>query len=793
MNPMEPKRDYRSTLNLTLPDSHPGAFQQRGNLPAREPELQRMWEERQIYRKSVERNPPDRKFVLHDGPPYSNGDIHLGHALNKIAKDIVTRLKTMQGFRAAYVPGWDNHGMPIENAVARRFREEKRIPDRVELRRACRKYALQWVETQRKQFQRLGIRGEWSDPYLTMSSEFEARILEVFLELSEQGYIYRGLRPVLWCAVCETALADAEVEYEQHTSTSIYVRFAVHADPLDVFSGCAEAPEGGRTDAPQGHALIWTTTPWTIPANVALAVHPQAEYALVRGQRQENRFCYLVAAPLIESVMRVIGAQDYQVVKTLPGEALMGLVFQHPFLNRTSPVVLADYVTMDTGTGIVHTAPGHGKEDFETGHRYGLQVLCPVDAAGYYLPEAGEVDGQPLAGLRVVQPHDSKPGPSPADDAVIAAIEKRGALQAAAPLTHSYPHCWRCHSPLIFRATVQWFMNIDHSDHRRKSLDAIRQVAWHPAESINRIGSMVADRPDWCISRQRSWGVGIPAFYCGDCGEAVLQRQSIEPVLELVREKGSDAWYERPAEQILPAGAACPACGAPASRLKKETDVLDVWFDSGSTHHAVLANQVHWPDLKWPADLYLEGGDQHRGWFNSSLMTSVAMRGAAPYLSVVTNGWTLDEQGHAMHKSKGNAVDPLTVIEKYGADVLRWWVASTQFMEDTNCGENTLKQVSETYRRIRNTFRFLINNLHDFESASHSLPYSELHEIDRWALGRLRELVSAAEQAYNSYHFHVVYHGAHNFCAVDLSSIYLDVLKDRLYASGADSPERRSA
>ena len=852
------KRDYRSTLNITLNDKDPGAFPQRGNLPAREPEFQKRWDSQEIYRKSVERPAAKGKFILHDGPPYSNGDIHLGHALNKVAKDITTRYKTMQGYSSPYVPGWDNHGMPIENAVAKKFRENKQTVDRVTLRRACREYAAHWVDVQREQFKRLGIRGEWNDPYLTMSRDFEAKIVEVFGELALQGFIYRGLKPVFWCATCETALADAEVEYENHTSNSIYVRFPLKHDPKGVFEGVQVFGSSGVQDNANSelslpehlntYAVIWTTTPWTIPANLAIAAHPDADYAVVRAKREEETAFYLVAVPLVESVMQAAGVTEYETVKTLRGADLEGLIFQHPLFHRTSPVVLADYVTMDAGTGLVHTAPGHGKEDFETGLRYGLEVLTPVDNAGRYTAAAGEYNGQKFEGLRVTTFGDKKGLDAEANGVLIAALRASGNLLSATKFEHSYPHCWRCHSPLIFRATVQWFMNIDHEvearagvqvfgssgvqeehnataqpettnselgtrnselsspeypntrtpEHpllpfRQKALRAIDDVTWYPRESVNRITSMVANRPDWCVSRQRSWGVGIPAFYCNHCGEHVMTPESLRAVVKLVSRDSSDAWYEASPEAILPNGFRCPHCQSGVDKLRKETDVLDVWFDSGSTNRAVLENPAHWPNLSWPADLYLEGGDQHRGWFNSSLMIGVGTKGLAPYKAVVTNGWTLDENGEAFSKSKGNGVNPLDVIKNSGADVVRWWVASQNFMEDTRCGENLLKQVGEMYRRVRNTFRFLVNNLYDFDPDTNTVAPDDMEELDRWMLARLDVLIQDVTSAYEAYEFHRVYQAVLNFCSVDLSAFYLDVLKDRLYASGANWRERRSA
>ena len=745
----------------------------------------------------MDKRAPLGRFILHDGPPYSNGDIHLGHALNKVAKDIITRFKTMQGYSSPYVPGWDNHGMPIENAVSRKFREKKQVVDRITLRKACREYAAEWVETQRTQFKRLGIRGDWDNPYLTMSRDFEADIVTVFGELAQKGFVYRGLKPVFWCATCETALADAEVEYEQHRSNSIYVRFALWNDPNGVFDLPDASPpsHGDMEDGIHCYAVIWTTTPWTIPANLALAVHPEADYALVQAEVAGSApGYYLMAEALVADVMKSVDVEEgaFNIVRTLDAQQLQGLVFRHPLFHRTSPVVFANYVTMDTGTGVVHTAPGHGKEDFETGLKYGLEVLNPVDASGKYTAEAGEWDGRKFEGLRVTTSGDEK-ADSAANSALISALRESGNLMSAAKFEHSYPHCWRCHSPLIYRATVQWFMNIDHDGFRTKALEAIQSVAWVPKESVNRITNMVAGRPDWCVSRQRSWGVGIPAFYCDACGEHILSEESVGAVAALVRREGSDAWYSYAAADVLPKGFTCPHCKAGARTLRKETDVLDVWFDSGSTTRAVLENAKQWPDLSWPADMYLEGGDQHRGWFNSSLMLGTATKGSAPYRSVVTNGWTLDENGEAFSKSRGNGVNPLKVVSQYGADIVRWWVASQNFMEDTRCGDNVLAQVAEMYRRVRNTFRFLNNNLYDFDPAIHSVIAGEMDELDRWALAQLDRVVQVSVNAYDRYEFHRIYQAVLNFCGVELSAFYLDVLKDRLYASAAESIERRSA
>ncbi|NLH98525.1 MAG: isoleucine--tRNA ligase [Chthonomonadales bacterium] len=781
--------DYKATLNITLNDRDPGAMQQRGNLPTREPGIQQAWEHMGLYRLSLEKPAPLGTFILHDGPPYSNGNIHLGHALNKIAKDIIVKYKTLCGYRAPYVPGWDNHGMPIENEVAREFRERGEQPDRVTLRRRCREYAASWVERQREQFRRLGVRGDWDNPYLTMSTDFEAKIIEVFGKLADQGYIYRGMKPVLWCARCETALADAEVEYGEHTSTSIYVRFPVRLDPNQVFGSNAVNPEGA-------YVLIWTTTPWTIPANLALALHEDADYVIValNGDR------YLVAEPLAAKVLHDIGSAERSpgdgpsaiaalpegsVLARLRGSELAGLVCRHPLVDRDSPVVFAPYVTMEDGTGVVHTAPGHGKEDFETGRQFGLDILCPVDASGAFTAQAGER----FAGARILG--------GEADRKVMDALCEAGHLLSSRSYSHSYPHCWRCHQPLLFRATVQWFMDIDHQGHRERSLDAIEATRWVPPVSINRIRSMVSSRPDWCLSRQRAWGVGIPAFYCRRCGKETLDKRAIDAVHELVLREHSDAWYSRSAEEILPEGFACSGCGS--TEFEKETDILDVWFDSGSTHLAVLDNE-RWPELRWPADLYLEGSDQHRGWFNSSLMVSVGVRGTAPYRTVITNGWTLDDSGKAMHKSLGNVVSPLDIVDRYGADILRLWVASTDYFEDVRCSDDQIKQVAEAYRRIRNTFRFLVNNLADstrgfqrFDPERDAVAAEDMADLDRWILARLDRVLDVCRNGYEAFEFHRVFHAVHNFCAVDLSAFYLDVIKDRLYCEAAGSRPRLSA
>ncbi len=775
--------EYKNTLNITLNDKHPGAMPQRASLPTREPEIQRQWDEMELYRLSVEKASPKGTFILHDGPPYSNGNIHLGHALNKIAKDIIVKYKTMQGYCAPYIPGWDNHGMPIENEVSKVFRKKGEKPDKVTMRKACREYASRFVDSQKLQFKRLGVRGDWSNPYLTMSSDFEASIVKTFGQLAESGYVYRGLKPVMWCPSCETALADAEIEYDEHTSSSIFVRFPVHRDPNQVFGG-------SETDPENAYVVIWTTTPWTIPANLALAVHPDSDYVVV----EINGTKYLAALPLVKRVVEAVSggpAEEavFQVHNGRKGFELEGLIARHPLFYRTSPVVMAPYVTMEDGTGIVHTAPGHGKEDFETGVKYGLEILCPVGPDGAYTKQAGEQ----FFGKKI-------PGGG-ANTAVLDALKEAGHLLKLTMFQHSYPHCWRCHNPLLFRATVQWFMNIDHKTdgqtHRQRSLDAIQKTQWVPPVSINRINSMVQNRPDWCLSRQRAWGVGIPAFYCRDCGKEIINSESIDSVVAHVLEESSDVWYAKTAAELLPEGYSCPHCNG--TTFDKETDILDVWFDSGSSHYAVLENTKKWPLLKWPADVYLEGTDQHRGWFNSSLMVGVGTRNRAPFDTVITNGFTVDENGRKMSKSLGNVVDPLVVMEKYGADIIRLWVAYSDYFADISCSDGIIESVSDTFRRIRNTFRFLVNNLYvngmedRFNLAKHVVAPNELQALDQWVIARLAETVDACRAGYESYEFHRVYHAINNFCSVDLSAFYLDVVKDRIYCSAADSPERLSA
>jgi isoleucyl-tRNA synthetase len=749
--------DYSETLNLPKTD-----FPMKADLPTREPQIAETWAKNDVYTATVDR-PGAERFVLHDGPPYSNGDIHMGHALNKILKDVIVKYKAMQGFAAPYVPGWDNHGLPIEVNVVKEFRKAGQVPDKITLRKRCREYAREFVDRQKGQFERLGVRGDWDNPYLTMSTEFEAEIVRTFADMVEKGFVYRGLKPVYWCSTDETALADAEIEYENKKDTSIYVRFPLRKDPHGVFEG---------VDPTQCYTVIWTTTPWTMPANVAVAVSPAFEYVVAKAADGAH---YLVVGALLEKTMATAGITEYEVVRTLVGRDLSGLVFKHPLFDRDSVLVHADYVTTEDGTGVVHTAPGHGKEDFATGQAYGLEVIQPVLSNGVYDETAGEFAGLNLAdgGKRVIE-----------------RLKEEGMLLAEQELLHSYPHCWRCHNPVIFRATVQWFMNIDHDGFREKALDAIKEVSWFPGDSVNRISAMVGGRPDWCLSRQRAWGVGIPVFYCGSCSEPVATKESMNAVYEMTKAEGSDVWFDKAPKDILPSGFTCPQCGASPDVFTKETDVMDVWFDSGSTCRAVLELR---PELQFPADVYLEGSDQHRGWFNSSLMVGVSTRDTAPYKQVITNGWMLDEKGKAMHKSAGNAIAPSGVVEQYGADVLRLWVASINYFEDVRFGPNILKQTAENYRRVRNTLRFLLGALADFEPGKHTVAPQEMAEIDRWAMDRLQRLVVDVTKGYEAYEFQKATRAVLDYCTVDLSSFYLDVLKDRLYASAPNDPARRSS
>ncbi|MGW8312322.1 MAG: isoleucine--tRNA ligase [Desulfuromonadales bacterium] len=747
--------DYKETLNLPLTD-----FPMRGNLPQREPEILQHWKNLDLDRLLSEPVVGKPNFTLHDGPPYANGNIHIGHALNKILKDIVIKSKRMQGFYAPYVPGWDCHGLPIELKVDQKLGKQKRAMSKAEVRKECRSYAQEWVEIQREEFRRLGIFGDWQHPYLTMTTDYEAATARELARFAERDGLYKGRKPIHWCSSCVTALAEAEVEYHDHSSPSIFVKFPYN-DAL---------PEGFESliDKPLSF-VIWTTTPWTIPANLAVCLHPELCYVAVDTGAE-----YLVMAEgLHGKVLADLCINDAKVVKSFQAGQFENRQCRHPLYDRASLLVLGDYVTLEAGTGCVHTAPGHGHDDYLTGLRYGLEIYNPVDDYGCY-----REDLEFFGGAKVPEVNSQ----------VTAKLAEVGMLLKEGKVSHSYPHCWRCKKPIIFRATEQWFISMDANQLREKALKHINDVQWIPHWGRDRIYNMIENRPDWCISRQRSWGVPITVFYCSKCDEALADGKLMHHVADLFEQTGSDIWFEKEARELLPAGTVCPSCGH--DDFRKEMDILDVWFDSGVSHAAVVEQNEH---LQAPADMYLEGSDQHRGWFHSSLLAAVGTRDVAPYKSVLTHGFVLDEKGRPMSKSVGNVVAPEKVISQFGAEILRLWVATQDYRNDTRVGDAILKQVSEAYRRIRNTARYILGNIHDFNPATDSVSDQDLLEIDRWALSRLEGLVKRVLKAYDAYEFHVLYHAVHNFCAVDMSAFYLDVLKDRLYTAPTTSPARRSA
>lgn len=743
------QKDYSKTVNLPKTE-----FPMKASLAKREPAMLRAWEDTDLYGtiRNVMRS--KEKHILHDGPPYANGDIHIGTAFNKILKDFIVKYLTMRGYDSPYVPGWDCHGLPIEYKVLSELGDEARCKSQVEIRARCTEYALKYVDIQRNQFKRLGVLGDWDRPYLTLSHEYEAKIVEVFGELYSAGYVYKGKKPVHWCPWCRTALAEAEVEYADHTSASIYVKF----------------PVSGQIGALEGKVffLIWTTTPWTLPANLAICLHPDFTYVGLKVGDET----YIVAEPLVLPVVAQCGIDKYEIVGRFRGAELEGERYHHVLANKECPMILGEHVTLEQGTGCVHTAPGHGQEDYVVGQRYGLEVYSPVDDEGRFTNEASE-----FAGLNVFD----------ANEVISKKLRDTGALMWSSSVTHSYPHCWRCMRPIIFRATPQWFIKMDANNLRERALHAIGNVRWVPSWGAERIGLMVSGRPDWCISRQRAWGVPIPVFYCASCGEPYVTPKTIEKLVPLVTEHGIDLWFQRDAHELLPEGTMCP-CGG--TSFEKERDILDVWFESGVSHRAVL--DLH-DQLTFPADIYLEGSDQHRGWFQSSLIPSVALRDTAPYKTVITTGFVVDGDGMKMSKKLGNAIDPLEVIEQYGADVLRLWVASEDYKQDVKISPEILSRISDSYRKIRNTWRFMLGNVYDFDPETDAVQYPDLEEIDRWALHRMQELKTKVFEAYERFEFHQVYHAVYNFCTGDLSSFYLDVLKDRLYTFAARSPERQSA
>ncbi|GHU81529.1 isoleucine--tRNA ligase [Clostridia bacterium] len=748
--------DYNSTLNLPKTD-----FPMRAGLPKSEPETLKHWEESDIYGKLMEHNEDKPLFIFHDGPPYANGNIHLGTALNKVLKDFIVRYKNMSGFKAPFVPGWDTHGLPTELKARKEagVSNSTTVSD-VELRRICREFTLGYLNDQRTQFKRLGNIAEWDNPYITLQKEFEAVQIEIFAEMATKGYIYKGLKPVYWCPDCKTALAEAEIEYAEDPCHSIYVKFSV-TDDKGKFSDLGIDPS-------KVNFVIWTTTTWTLPGNVAICVGPSFEYSIIKIDDEY----YVMATELYKQAFSDADITDYEVVATIKGSELEYIKTAHPFLDRESLVIVGDHVTLESGTGCVHTAPGHGVEDYEVCRNYPeIPIIVPVDADGKLTADAAQFEG-------LTTDNANKP--------IADHLRETGRLFALKKIIHQYPHCWRCKKPVLFRATDQWFCSVDKF--KDAAVEAIKTVQWIPAWGEDRITSMVRERKDWCISRQRKWGVPIPIFFCEDCGEPYINKEAMLAVSKLFRAEGSDAWYIKTAEEILPTGSKCGKCGG--THFQKEKDIMDVWFDSGSSHAAVLKQR---PYLYWPADLYLEGADQYRGWFQSSLLTSVATTGKAPYKAVLTHGWVVDGDGRKQSKSLGNGIEPQEVIDEYGADVLRLWVASSDYHVDIRISKDILKQLSESYRKIRNTARYILGNLNDFNPDTDSVSLSALFPIDKWALSKLNELTEKVIAAYESYEFHHVYHNIHNFCVVDMSNFYLDVLKDRLYTEKADSNARRAA
>ncbi|TYB87230.1 MAG: isoleucine--tRNA ligase [Kosmotoga sp.] len=734
--------DYKDTLNL--PDR---SFPMKANLVNKEPEQLKEWEKEDLYKYIQKQREEAPLYVLHDGPPYANGNIHVGTALNKILKDIIIKYKTMRGYNAPYIPGWDMHGLPIEHKVTSQIDNSENI-SKLDIRKKCRKYAEKYFKIQREQFKRLGVRGDWDNPYLTYDFGYESSVIKVFSELVKKGYVYRKRKPIYWCTHCETALAEAEVEYHNHTSHSIYVKFQDNNDPKRFF-------------------IIWTTTPWTLPANVAIALHPDYEYVEILVGDEH----WVIAKELLDSATKDMGINNYQIVDEKKGRNYEGIKTQHPFMDRLSEIVLADYVALDAGTGCIHTAPGHGEEDYQTGNKYNLPVISPVDDSGVFTSDAGKYEG-----LFVFD----------ANDKIVSDLKDHGYLVAADKLEHSYPHCWRCKNPVIFRATEQWFVSIDHNKLRDKALEEIKKTKWYPYWGERRISSMIADRPDWCISRQRSWGIPIPAFKCEKCGEVVLSGEIVDHFASLVEKHGTDIWFEWEAKDLLPDGFSCPECGS--DTFSQHEDILDVWIDSGSSFEAVVKQR---PELRFPADEYLEGSDQHRGWFNSSLLLSLVVEDKAPFDIVVTHGFINDEQGRKMSKSAGNVVDTQEINEKYGAEILRMWVASSNYHEDIRISNKIIRQQIENYRKIRNTIRYLIGNLSDF-NRSDSLPYEKLAEIDKWALMKLNILIKDVTKSYEEHEFYKANHLIMKFLINDMSSFYLDIVKDRLYVEGKDSETRKS-
>ena len=749
---MAENQDYTNSVNLPATE-----FPMRGNLPQREPETLEYWESIDLYSRLKKKNTGKKSFILHDGPPYANGDIHMGHALNKILKDIIIRYKNLQGFYSPYVPGWDTHGLPIEQQAIKRLGINRHEAGAEKFCKACEEFALTQVENQKVQFKRLGVLGDWENPYLTLTDDFVAKQIEIFGQMAENGLIYKGLKPVYWCPSCETALAEAEIEYAEDKSSSIYVKFAVK-DDKGLFEGLSNV-----------YFVIWTTTTWTLPGNVAISLNPNFEYSLVKFSNGE---IYVLATELIESVVKAAKIEgEYEIVKKFTGAELEYIKCQHPFIDRESLVIVGDHVTLDAGTGCVHTAPGFGADDYIVCKKYPeIEIIVPVDEKGYQNELAGEFSGMFY---------------EKSNAAILEKLTNDGNLVAVENIVHQYPHCWRCDNPIIFRAADQWFASVDAL--KEKAVEEIKKVKWVPQWGEDRITSMVVDRSDWCISRQRTWGVPIPIFYCADCGKELINKDTIKAVADMFRKQGVGKWWDTDASEILPAGTTCE-CGC--TKFTKEKDIMDVWFDSGSSHAAVCEGKE---DMTYPPDMYLEGNDQYRGWFQSSLLTSVATTGKAPYNTVITHGMIQDGEGKKMSKSKGNSIAPQEIVDQYGADVLRLWVISADYRTDMRMSKDALKQLSEGYRKIRNTARYILSNINDFDPNKDMVSYENMTEIDKWAMMKLNQLIEKTIAAYENFEFHTIYGVMLNFCIVEMSNFYLDVLKSRLYTEKPTSHSRRSA
>jgi isoleucyl-tRNA synthetase len=745
--------EYKSTLNMSK-----SGFPMRAGLPKREPEMLKHWEELDLYNELLKKNEGKPLFNLHDGPPFSNGALHMGHALNKSLKDFITRSYAMRGYYTPYIPGWDNHGMPIESAIIKQNKLNHKAMSVADFRTACHEFADHYIDVQREGFKRMGVVGDWEHPYKTMDPSFEAQEVRVFGKMYRNGHIYKGLKPVYWCAHDETALAEAEIEYKDVPCTTVYVKFPMNDDLGKL----------GHLDKSKLFFVIWTTTIWTLPGNLAIALHPDESYAVVKAPNGEM---YIMAEALVEKVMKIGGFDSYEIVETHPGSFYENMLASHPFLPKTSRLVLADYVTMDSGTGCVHTAPGFGADDYETCKRYGMEMVVPVDDQGRHTDYAGKYAGM---------------GTDESNPVILEDMKKAGSLFASEDIVHSYPHCWRCKNPIIFRATPQWFCSVD--SFKDEAIAACEDVRWVPGWGKDRMRSMILERTDWCISRQRRWGLPIPVFYCKDCGKPICTEESIEAVASLFEKKGSNAWFDMEAEDILPSGFTCPHCGKQAG-FEKETDTLDGWFDSGSTHFAAMERDQGF----WPSTMYIEGLDQYRGWFQSSLLVAVGALGrGAPFKECVTHGWTVDGEGKAMHKSLGNGMDPAEIFDKYGADLLRLWAGSSDYHVDVRCSDEIFKQLSQNYLKFRNTCKFCLDNLVNFDPNDLVKP-EDMLPLDKWAVTRLNNLIGKVFGWYDNYEFHAVSHAINDFCVVDLSSFYFDILKDRLYCDEADGPERRSA